>query len=287
LAKSIEKFGGKVYKNAEVEEMICDEKKMTKVLLKDGREFEANYFISNVHPQVTIDKIKSNLLRKVYRDRVKNIDNTISNFTVFIKFKKGAVKYLNYNFYYHDTENIWENENYNDSNYPKNYLYMHQSSKDGEEFAESAEIVAYMKYDEVRKWENTTIGKRGADYEEFKLKKAQKLIDKVNEQFPDLKENIESFWTSSPLTYRDYTATVEGSMYGILRDRNFPIQTRVSQRTKIPNFFFTGQNINSHGILGVIIGAITTAAEIIDKNLIVNEINQSTNLLPLVAKSTN
>ena len=275
LKKSIENFGGKIYTNAEVEEMLCDDKKMTKIRLKDGREFEADYFISNVHPQVTVDKIKSNLLRKVYRDRVKNIDNTISNFTVFIKFKEKKVPYLNYNFYFHDTENIWENEDYDDSNYPKNYLYMHQSSEDGEEFAESAVILAYMKYSEVQKWENTTVGKRGADYEEFKMKKAQKLIDKVNEQFPDLKENIDGFWTSSPLTYRDYTATAEGAMYGILRDKNFPVQTRVSQRTKIPNFFFTGQNINSHGILGVTIGAITTAAEIVDKNLIIKQIDEA------------
>jgi all-trans-retinol 13,14-reductase len=275
LAKSIENFGGKIYRNAEVEEMLCDDKKMTKICLTDGRQFEADYFIANIHPQIAIDKIKSNLLRKAYRDRIKEIENTISTFTVFIKFKKNKIKYLNHNFYYHDSENIWENENYNEENYPKNYLYMHQSGAEGEQFAESAEIVAFMKYDDVKCWENTKIGKRGTDYEAFKLQKARKLIDKVAEQFPDLKENIEAFWTASPLTYRDYTATAQGSMYGILRDRNFPIQTRVSQRTKIPNFFFTGQNINSHGILGVTIGAITTAAEIVDKETIVKQIEES------------
>ena len=61
LAKSIENLGGKIYKNAEVEEFVCDEKRMTKIRLKDGRTFEANYFISNIHPQVTINKIASPL----------------------------------------------------------------------------------------------------------------------------------------------------------------------------------------------------------------------------------
>ena len=49
--------------------------------------------------------------------------------------------------------------------------------------------------------------------------------------------NIEYYETSTPLTYRDYTATKEGSMYGILRDTNLPVQTYISQRTKIPNLF--------------------------------------------------
>ena len=272
LAKSIESFGGKIYKNAKVEEFICDEKRMTKIRLKNGQLFEGQYFISNIHPQVTISKIHSPLLRQVYRNRIANIENTISNFTVFLIFKKNTVKYLDYNFYYYDNEQLWDLENYKSEEFPLNYLYMHQAVELGGQYAESAQIIAYMRYDEVKSWENTSIGKRGKDYEAFKQEKAKRLIDKLNEQFPNIKDCISDYYTSSPLTYRDYTATVNGSMYGILKDKNYPIQTRISQRTKIPNFFFTGQNINSHGILGVTIGAITTAAEIVGKELIVKEI---------------
>jgi len=272
LAKSIEKFGGKIYKNAEIEEFICDEKRMTKVRLKNSKEFVGQYFISNIHPQVTIDKIKSPLLRNVYRDRIKNIENTISNFTVFLIFKKNSVKYLDYNFYHYENERLWELENYKSEEFPLNYLYMHQAIEQAQEYAESAQIIAYMRYDEVKKWENTTIEKRGKDYENFKRDRAERLINKLNEQFPNIKDCIAGHYTSSPLTYRDYTASVNGSMYGILKDKNYPIQTRISQRTKIPNFFFTGQSINSHGILGVTIGAITTASEIVGKEKIINEI---------------
>ena len=63
-------------------------------------------------------------------------------------------------------------------------------------------------------------------------------------------------------------------MYGIMRDTNFPTQTLVTQRTKIPNLFLTGQNINSHGILGVIIGAILTCSEIIGADTIIRQIQQ-------------
>ncbi|MDR1225311.1 MAG: NAD(P)/FAD-dependent oxidoreductase [Prevotellaceae bacterium] len=272
LAKSIENFGGKIYKNAEIEELICDSEKMTKIRLASGQEYEAQSFISNIHPQVTLDKIHSPLIRKVYRDRIKSIENGISNFTVFLIFKKNMVKYLNYNYYYYEKPDAWSIENYAPQEFPQNYLYMHQANAENQEFAESAQVIAYMRYDEVKRWENTTIGQRGADYEAFKKEKAEKTVEKLNQQFPHIKDCISAYYTSSPLTYRDYTATVNGAMYGIIRDKNNPMETRISQRTKISNFFFTGQNINTHGILGVTIGAITTAAEILGKKRIVEDI---------------
>lgn len=274
LAKSIKNFGGAIFTNSEIEEFLCDSQCMTKIRLKNGQEFEGKYFISNIHPQVTISKIHSPLLRKVYRDRIANIENTISNFTVFLIFKKNTVKYLDYNFYYYENENVWEVENYKTEDFSKSYLYMHQATVH-QDFAESAQIISYMRYDEVKRWEHTVSGRRGKDYEDFKRSRAEMLINKLNEQFPDIKNCISDYYTSSPLTYRDYTATVNGSMYGILKDKNNPMQTRISQRTKIPNFFFTGQNINSHGILGVTIGAIITAAEIVGKEKIISQIEKS------------
>ena len=94
----------------------------------------------------------------------------------------------------------------------------------------------------------------------------------LEEDFPGIRNNIENYWTSTPLTYQDYTATKEGSTYGVLRDVTSPMQTFISQRTKIPNLFLTGQNTNSHGILGVIISAIITAGELVGRNTLINEL---------------
>ncbi|MDR0363416.1 MAG: NAD(P)/FAD-dependent oxidoreductase [Bacteroidales bacterium] len=275
LAKSIRSHGGAIKTHAEVEEFLCDDQKVTAVLLKDGTTIEADYFISNIHPQITMDKIKAKQIRKIYRERIANLDNSISNFTLFIKFKKEATPYLNYNFYYYDSEDVWASNNYDVNAWPQSYLYMHQSVEQNAPFAESAEMIAYMNWDEVRQWENTNVGKRGKDYEAFKAEKAKKMLDKLEESFPGIRDAIESVYTSTPLTYRDYTATKEGSMYGIIRDKNFPTQTLISQKTKLPNLYMTGQNINSHGILGVMIGAMITCSEFLGLNEIVREIANS------------
>jgi all-trans-retinol 13,14-reductase len=129
-----------------------------------------------------------------------------------------------------------------------------------------------MNFEDVARWAGTKVGRRGADYEEFKQEKAEKLLDLLERQIPGTRQNIEHYYTSSPLTYSDYTGTERGSMYGVLRDCNESIHSLVSQRTRIPNLFQTGQNVNSHGILGVIIGSIITSGELLGVNSIVEQI---------------
>ena len=277
LAKSIQSFGGKIITNAEAVQIICNHEKVTAVQLADNTVFETDYVISNIHPEATLSKINSSLIRKSYRTRISELENTISNFTVYIKFKKDATPYLNYNYYFYEHNDVWRNQFYDAEKYPEAYLYMHQCVEDKATFADSAELIGYMRYEEVKKWEGMPVGNRGGDYLEFKEEKAYRLLQKLEQSFPGINAAIDSYYTSTPLTYRDYTASKDGSMYGIIRDKNFPLQTLVSQRTKIPNLFMTGQNINSHGILGVTIGAIITCAEFLGINPIIKQIKQANN----------
>ena len=61
-------------------------------------------------------------------------------------------------------------------------------------------------------------------------------------------------------------------MYGIAKDVTQGTACRVPHRTKIPNLFQTGQNINSHGMLGVIVGSIVTCSEFISAERIYKQI---------------
>ena len=121
-------------------------------------------------------------------------------------------------------------------------------------------------------WTGTKVGHRGADYEQFKKDKANKMICLLYHHFPDLKDKIIDYYTSTPLTYQDYTGTEKGSMYGVVKDVNKTMEYRVPHKTKIPNLFLTGQNINSHGILGVIVGTIVTCSEFLTAQRIYKQI---------------
>ena len=132
-----------------------------------------------------------------------------------------------------------------------------------------------MKMDDVARWAGTSVGRRGADYEDFKRRKAELLIDEVEREFPGLRDSIECWFTASPLTYLDYTGTQDGSMYGVAKDITLGAACRVPHKTKVPNLLLTGQNVNSHGMLGVLVGSIVTCSELLTVQKIYRQIMES------------
>ena len=153
-------------------------------------------------------------------------------------------------------------------------LYTPAHSK-SEEYADCLTAITYLKYDELKQWENTTVENRGQDYIDFKQQKAERFIDEIENKFPDIRSHIKIYYTSTPLTYRDYTGSVNGSIYGILKDSNDPLKSFIIPRTRIPNLFFTGQNINLHGVLGVSIGSVQTCGEFLGLNYILDKIKKA------------
>ncbi|MCL1967963.1 MAG: NAD(P)/FAD-dependent oxidoreductase [Bacteroidetes bacterium] len=272
LVNSIRNLGGEIFNRHEVTKINCNSEKVVSIETVSGETIEANYFISNIHPAKTLELIDSHLIRNAFRYRINSMENTTSNFTLYLAFKPNRVPYLNHNHYQYFGKSVWHTQEYSQAEWPKSFLYMQQSRATDEKYANSAQVVAFMNFDDVKQWENTKVGNRGQDYLDFKEEKAQKLLDCLEQHYPGIKENIAFYETSTPLTYRDYTGSKDGSLYGILRDCHFPAQTLVSQRTKIPNLFLTGQNINAHGFLGVSIGSIITCAEFLGVNRIMRDI---------------
>src|SRR5690606_31826937 len=109
-------------------------------------------------------------------------------------------------------------------------------------FAESLTVMCYMQPEDVAPWVNTfnsTVhpGSRGDDYEKFKKQKEELVIKKLETLYPGIRNSILHVYSSSPLTFRDYTNSVNGSIYGILKNSNSPLSTVINSRTKIPNLY--------------------------------------------------
>jgi len=275
LAQSIIQNGGTILTNSKVEKLVCDNTEIRYAQLSNSEKIEAKNFISDVHPVVTLEMVESDIIKKVYRNRINNLENTLSTFSVYIVLKENTFKYLNYNYYYCKGDTAWLTSTYSNNIWPQGYMLFTPTSSKSDLFAENMTVLAYMKMDELKKWENTSVEKRGDEYKEFKHKKAEQLISLVEKQFPQIRNCIKTYYTSTPLTYRDYTGTKDGSMYGFLKDCKEPIKTYIPPKTKIPNLYLTGQNINLHGILGVTIGSLLTCGEFVGLNYLIRKINNA------------
>jgi all-trans-retinol 13,14-reductase len=262
LANSIRSFGGEIFLLSKACKIVCDSSKAKSIVLDNGTQVEADYFISNTHPEITIDMIDSNLIRPMYRNRIRQMEQTAAYFTVYLKFKENKVPYMNHNYYHYAGDEVWNCEKYTPEDWPRGYLYMHLCPEEPSLYAQTGEIITIMKFEEVVQWAGTKVEHRGEAYKEFKQRKAEKLMAQIERQFPGTLANVEAYYTSTPLTYLDYTGTIKGSAYGVLKDVNTP---RIVHRTRIPNLVGAGQNTNSHGIMGVIIGSIITCSEFLGR----------------------
>lgn len=280
IGRNILELGGVVIKHAHVKQIVEEGGKVTHVVLADGTKMYASHFISNMHPALTIEMTKTDLFKKAYRNRLNAMENTISSFTLNIVFKKNAQKYFSHNYYVCNDGDVWSSGDYTEENWPRAYAIFVAATSRNPEYADGMTILSYMKFDEVKEWAHTynIVGQeedRGEAYEAFKTRKAEKLLDSVEKKFPGLRDKIEKYYTATPLSYRDYIGTTDGSLYGISKDYKDALKTFISPRTKLPNLYFTGQNLNLHGILGAAMSAIVTVNALLGHDKIIEKIRNA------------
>jgi all-trans-retinol 13,14-reductase len=131
-----------------------------------------------------------------------------------------------------------------------------------------------MDYSEVKPWKGTQKAMRGDAYESFKEERMQKVLKLLEDKFPGIRSCMQSCYSATPLTYEHYVGSPNGTAYGIEKDFNNPYKTIVLPKTKVPNLYFTGQNLNMHGALGVTIGAVLTSSEILGLDYLINKIKK-------------
>lgn len=277
LVRTIEQYGGRVLLRSKATEIVCDATHATGVEVNGERIIEADGVVSDIHPVRMVELLHTPLIRPAFRSRLRYLPQTSGCFTVYVKFKPNAQPYQNYNYFAYNGDTPWGSEQYTAEEWPKSFLYMHQAPTGQSEYAEAAEILVYMNIRDVEQWRGTRVGHRGEAYEAFKREREARVLASLEKHFPGVKERIEKVYSSTPLTYLDYTGTADGSMYGCAKDVNLGIGGRAPKRTRVPNLFLTGQNIVSHGMLGTLVGAIVTCSEWVGEAELYRQIEEANN----------
>ncbi len=277
LERVISENGGEVRRNSEVVRLVCEGRHATAVELWDGSMVMGEHFISGLHPAQTVKLVEPLVFRKAYVQRIQELENTIGSFCVYIILKKGKFHNINSNVNIAKDKDSWNPGKYYEHVWPAACILYTSPDKQNPEFAESMTISAFMKYEEVKKWEDTRVGRRGSHYATFKRERAELLINLANSRLEGLRDSIDSYYTATPLTFRDYTGTPEGSLYGIMKDCTNPRKSYVSPMTRIPNLFLTGQSsgVGLHGVLGVTVSALFTCEPLLDIKKLLNEIRDA------------
>jgi all-trans-retinol 13,14-reductase len=275
LAESVLAHGGTIMRKAEVTRILYSGGMITSLEINHSDKIEATHVISDIHPKALMKLMDEHAFKPAYRHRISSIGETYGMFSIYLSMKEKAFPYINKNYFCYQVKDLWNDFHYTEEIWPGGYMIHFSPVSENAAYTDAAIVNTIMRWEEVLPWVNTTVENRGDDYRAFKQRKADKVLKVLERDFPGINQAIKFVYTSSPLTYRDYTGTWEGSVYGIQKDYNNPMKTLILPRTHLKNLLLTGQNINVHGVVGVTIGAFLTCSELLGKKYLMKRMHDA------------
>lgn len=270
LTESIRQNGGEVWCGRKVTGLKAEGEKIYDIEVDGVRCIRAKQVISAIHPRRTMELLQQNhCIKKAYISRINSLENSFGVFTAYLMLKKNALPYLNRNYHFYSSEEVWYRS---EESVARTCLLTESPSPEDGRYADVISLMTPVYIREFQRWTDTEPGKRGAEYEDYKAWKTEELIELASRWMPGIKGNVESVFSTTPLSFRDFTGTQDGSAYGIVKNCRSPLTTLIAPHTRIQNLWLTGQNLNVHGALGVTLTAMLTCAELLGTSYLARKI---------------
>ncbi|MDE5678490.1 NAD(P)/FAD-dependent oxidoreductase [Phocaeicola sp.] len=275
LIRVIRANGGTVLNKKEVSRILVKEEAIWGVEVNHEEVIESANVISGLHPQLTLSLLEKNhSIKPAFVSRIKSLENSYGIFTLHLMMKKDCCPYLNHNIYLHGNTDVWYDKTKHKAQTPSCMISM-QVPRNGNRFTEVVSVLTPMYIDELNAWADTNPEHRGEAYRHFKAQKTEQILMFLKQYGFDWSHCTERMHTTTPLSYRDYTGTIDGSAYGIVKNYQYPQISFVSTRTKLKNLFLTGQNLNVHGALGVTLTAMLTCSEFVGQEYLAKKVGHA------------
>lgn len=241
----------------------------------EGREFLSFRALLAVHPSVVYRILDPALLPRSWQ-RKKELPESSPSLTVHIALKARSLPYRNYNVYGNPTGQVWDGALGRPFDHWGMYWF---PEPDNLTYTGAISILTYCPWEEFKPWASSqrTVPRqkesRGQDYENLKTTWARRALENLPEELRIPEHNIADITVTTPLTWRDYIGSPTGSMYGILKDYRNPWRSQFLPALGTKGLFFTGQNLNLHGVTGTVLSALVTCGEIIGLDYLLDKIH--------------
>ena len=275
IIPKIQASGGEVFTYARVQQVIVEDGKVTGVEMSDGHRIECECVISSAGVGNTFNELLPADIAETsgYKQKLETVEPSFAHLGVYIGLK-GTAEELGLpktNFWiYPDSDYDAAVERFmSDKNesFPVVYISF-PSAKDPDYLnrhpgTATIEIVAPAPYEWFEKWRDETWGKRGEDYDSFKEKLGDRLMEHLYERLPDLRGKVDYFEVSTPLSTNWFGGYQKGELYGLAHTPERMQQKWLRPKTSIPGLWLTGQDILTCGVTGAMMAGMLTTASIV------------------------
>ncbi len=116
--------------------------------------------------------------------------------------------------------------------------------------------------EDMKEWAGSSLMKRTQSYSDYKAKKTARIVERVTAYFPQLKNHLEVLGSSSPLTFRDYLHSPDGSAYGVKQKMG---QFNLFGKLPLHNLYAVGQSSLLPGVMGAMMSSFIVCRSILDR----------------------
>jgi all-trans-retinol 13,14-reductase len=281
IAPVIERAGGQIAVNAEVDEVIIENNHAVGVRMADRREIFADIVISGAGYMNTIaNLLPDDVVRRHDMDtELEQVEPSASHICLYLGFQKTAEELdlpkANYWLYPESDDHDKNVEEFlanpDETELPVTYISF-PSAKDPDwqrryPGTATVEIITVAPYDWFSEWEGTRWKKRGEEYEALKEKLTERMLAKLFAVEPQLEGLVDHCELSTPLSTQHFANYATGEIYGLSHTPERFDKRFLRAHTPVHNLYLTGQDIATCGIGGALSAAMITAAAALKQNI--------------------
>lgn len=267
----IQASGGEVFTYARVQQILIENGKACGVLMADGERILAPCVISSAGVMNTFQRLlpPDTVTRSGYDRLLRQVTPSMAHVGLYIGLKETAeaLGLPRSNFWiYPSADYEGDLQRFEqDPSAPLPVVYVSFPSAKDPDYANrhpgtaTIEVVAPAPFAWFERWDGSTWGQRGKDYEAFKQALGERILEVMLEKLPQLRGRIDYWEISTPLSSQHFNAYARGELYGIDHTPERFAQHWLTPRTRIPGLWLTGQDIMSCGVVGAMMGGVLTA----------------------------
>ncbi|HEX9980521.1 MAG TPA: NAD(P)/FAD-dependent oxidoreductase [Flavobacterium sp.] len=277
MTNGVKKYGGQVRVKQNVAKILVSNKKAYGVQLEDGTEIFSKRVVSNADPTATyLNLVGREHLSGKLQKKLEKTKYSVTSMILFLTLDMDVTQFGI------DSGNIWMVKDEDiDANFKD---LMERDLTEGDAFPavfiscttlkdpvsfngryHNFEVVTYVNYDNVPDFAGET-DHHGVDYDTFKEKVMNKLLNNIEKVIPGARQNIVQAELGTPKTNQFYINSTNGNVYGTEKTLNQVGPFSYKNKTEIENLFLCGASTLSHGVGGATFSGISAASAILGCN---------------------
>ena len=111
-------------------------------------------------------------------------------------------------------------------------------------------------------WKHSGLISRPAEYVEFKEQRVERIRDRILGIYPEYRDSYKVLEAASPLSFRDYLNSPDGSAYGVKQKVG---QFNLFGKLPLRNVYAAGQSSLLPGVVGAMMSAFIVGRSIVGK----------------------